>query len=261
MRSRRTQLAIAGDHSSAMFAAAGDRLDWNVVAVAGAGADSVRAGTGAKVVDLDRLIASIKADIVVVGTSPERRCDDARQLLARGVGVVLIPVVDMDVVVHPGSDITPRWVVGDPVPMAPAVQRWLRGLASAASVDRIWITATPALRFSACSVAVLASRIMRWPDASRIAVDLIESDQGDNALPRFEAQAAGAHDALTLSLFPAPVVEHNGSELPLALTRHPADAFGAADLLRTFARDLAAGSHPVLGAGFLDAVHACQENL
>lgn len=142
--------------------------------------------------------------------------------------------------------------------MAPAVQRWLKVLNSLGRVDRVWITATTAQTFSACSVAVLAARVLEWPDARRIEVELIDAV---DALPRFDAQASGPDDAITLSLFPAPLVEHNGSDIAVAATRNPAEAFGAVDLLRTFAADLAAAADPILGSKFLDEVLQRQENL
>lgn len=247
-------MVVAGDTGTAMFAAAADRLDWKVAAAAGATAADIRAETRAKVVDVDRVVDSIDADLAVVGTSPERRLTDAARLLDRGVAVVLVPDG-----LEPGHELAAssgRWVLGDPIPMAPAVQRWMQVLQSFEQVDRVWITTTASRTASAASLAVLVARIVRWADPDRVDVDVI-----DDPLPRFEAQAAGPSDAATLTLFPDSRVEHNGNDVSPPPTRHPADAFGATDLLRRFAADLDAGTVPILGAEFLRAAQARQENM
>jgi hypothetical protein len=253
-RSKRTRLVVAGDTGTAMFAAAADRLDWKVAAAAGAGAAEIKAETRAKVVDLDRVVDSIDADVAVVGTPADRRLADAARLLDRGVGVVLVP----DGLGHGQALPTAsgRWVLGDPIPMAPAVQRWMQVVQAFGQIDRVWITTTPSRTTSAASLAVLVARIVRWPDPDRVEIQVV-----DDALPRFEAQAAGPTDAATLTLFPDSRVEHNGDDVSPPPMRHPADAFGATDLLRRFAADLGAGTTPILGADFLRAAQARQLNL
>lgn len=253
-RSKRTRLLIAGDVDTAMFASAADRLDWKIAAVAGDLAVGIRSETGAKVVELERLLDSLEADIAVVGTSAERRGLDADRLLSRGVGVVLIPSgLGADHDVPAAND---RIVIGDPIPMAPAVQRWMQVVRSFDQVDRVWITTSASRSSSACSLAVLIARLLRWPDSERIDIRVV-----NDPLPRFEAQAAGPNDAATMVLFPTPTVEHNGSDVSPTPERHPADAFGATSLLRRFSDDLVGLATPILGVDFLEDVRARQENL
>lgn len=253
-RSTRTRLLVAGDVDTAMFASAADHLDWKVVAAAGGVANDIGSETGAKVVELERLLDSIDADVAVVGTSVERRVDDAERLLARRIGVVLIPAgLAIDDALPTAND---RLVIGDPVPMAPAVQRWMQVVKSFGQVDRVWINTSESRAISACSLAELVARLLRWQTADRVEIQLT-----DDALPRFEAQAAGPNDAATMTLFPNPTVEHNGSDVSPPPMRHPADAFGATDLLRRFSDDLAAETMPILGVDFLNAVRTRQENL
>lgn len=253
-RRKRTRLLVAGDVDTAMFASAADRLDWKVAAVSGGLADDIRSETGAKIVELERLLDSIGAEIAVVGTSGDRRVADAERLLARGIGVVLIPAgLTSD---HDLPTATDQLVIGEPVPMAPAVQRWMQVVQSFGQVDRVWINTSASRAASACSLAVLTARLLGWPTADKVEIKVI-----DDPLPRFEAQAAGPTDAATMTLFPNPTVEHNGSDMSPPPVRHPADAFGATDLLRRFSDDLATETTPILGIDFLAEVWARQENL
>lgn len=271
-RRSRLRVAIAGGDGTAMFAAAADRVDWKLVAVAGEDTDAIADAMRARHIDLDELIGRSNADVVIVGTPPSRRLDDARALLARNVHVVLVPPTvgagDVAAIAQSIAGSRAQLIVGDPLPMSPVVQLWLNQLTDAGPLDHVSGVATTEHRWSLLATTVLSARVAGWGEPVGLSGGELHFAGGRSAgvaaadhsrstttpPPRFELQAAGPMLAVRLELFPIPTLERNGAPLPLPSARHPADAFGVSNLLTSFRADIEAGRAPALGVEHLVSI-------
>lgn len=237
-------------------------------AVAGVGPHAEMFHAASRTLGWDVVGDPLDADVAVVDGALGPRRDAALALLARGVGVVLAPGLGVEALVAI-AEATERTaasvVVGEPFPTAPAVQRWFADLDTLGDVGHLSGRAARSadsidLVRPLLTVLVLAGRVAGWGDPGGAepaatgtlvrfgsgATATLRIDEPDRA-PHWELQAASPTGALRLEMLPRPVVERDGRELTLPPAPDPADAFGAAPLLRTFRADLEAGRRPVLG--------------
>ncbi|MFN3254689.1 MAG: hypothetical protein ACE37B_03250 [Ilumatobacter sp.] len=281
-RTRRRRVVVIGDDGTAPLAVAADRLDWKLVGVAEA--PSIAAAMRAKERTVDDVLERSKADVAIIGTNLARRADDVRTAASLGLHVVVVPspklrLIDVDRADgHAVDSMNERVTVGDPFPTAPATQRWFARLRELPDIA----TLTGRLRlgrhdelghlWSLVAGAVLSARLRGQTSLAdaRIEADsiagatllevgslsmrLVVDDAAEAGTPLLELQAAGPADALRLEMFPTPHLEHNGSPVDVPTARHPADAFGATDLLANLAADIDTARRPVLDARFHDDV-------
>ncbi|WP_420450501.1 hypothetical protein [Ilumatobacter sp.] len=254
----RTRVAVVGHHATAPLVVAAGLLDWEVTSTAGPTAEEVAGATGATIRSIEEAVDDPRAEIVVVGTPEDRRLDDARRLGLAGSAVVVVPGrVDADRI-----DWTPAspLVVGDALLHAPVVRRWLGHLGRCVGrgdvvrhLSLAWSPPAPddgSLSSSVAGIAVVARRMagrqhVGGPDVVR---------RRDRGLATVELQFATDTAVARAEVFPTPVLELDGDPIEIGGTDHPAVAFGAVEVLRGFADDVAAGRAPVLGLDHLVAV-------